>query len=365
MAKDPLSSMLKQHFLKNKKDYINIAEDDGLISKAAQRKKVAREIQKRAAKRAQLEAKLKLQLQKGLGKDEEDMRKDCHTKSNKLLHETGFLLGCRASQKLRAHKMLKDLRVGKNPRQYYKDWTEEFQDLDYIVVHKALDPHVLLSLTAELAVRRSRSVSDIPKFKGATGLGWLLFGSAEANESGVNLPDSPILSGFLDGLKETMGWLEKYLLDVTLLESPENTPVGVSPGLNTDMERETMLIDDFDKRWPIGIYFSLDPLKPVYLKYKLWPGERGRPPGIHTLKVPPLSIMFFDPVNFLHCTKERELVEGVPEPVLPMRVKMLLHGLPVQKKEHKTVPKWGNMAGAKRKVYPKLQQGGLTEMFGN
>jgi hypothetical protein len=249
----------------------------------------------------------------------------------KASHMLGFLMGNNLAHKLLERSATKKVKNRFGKREKWLDWKSELEEVSYVVVCHALRPDLLSMIAKEL---RRKGVGE--KLDPTAGFPVVTAGFVHegviATADGVSLENCPVLSGFLDGLKETMGWLKKFATDVYFMRPrkaslPQQEGVDIVKGVeyHTDIESSTVSsAKPGDEAWPFTLYLCLEKEKTATILHD--PDQKpasGR--GIvalpKVLEVPPGAVLLWDTVRFHH---HKNVNDATP----PQRCNILLHGLP-------------------------------------
>jgi hypothetical protein len=147
------------------------------------------------------------------------------------------------------------------------------------------------------------------------------FHDKKVEENGsVGLEGLPVLSGFLDKLKDGMSWKKKIYTDVSYFRTPDRAKNLEQAELHFDVQ--DLEATGGEEERPLVLYFPTKP-QDVYLQCKevQKSSKRGRPAKARKFKVPARSILIFDAQRWGHTNYAWKSGEKRP----PRRLNVLLH----------------------------------------
>ena len=278
-----------------------------------------------------------------------------------IKHELGFILGNKVATHLQITPAQRDTRDPQGNRMWYKDWEEKMAERKYIIQAKLFTGPIKYMINKEVMdwLEGPGKSQDKQVINNSGGV--LLtkpFVGKDTTHDGVSLKGFPVLLGFLDGVKETMGWMAKRYVDFTVVTTPKEilrrttqyrkakkTNKPNDAGFHFDVNIERMNFEEIDSpEKPVSLYFPIgDEIKIVHRPPG---GRRGvQNPKDKLLTVRDNGMMFFDSPTFFH-RSATEHYSNSDSP--PPRVNIMLHGIDSLKEDYKISPS-KNQHSKKRK----------------
>lgn len=260
-----------------------------------------------------------------------------------VAHEIGFLFGSWMANKLSSRTVRRDTKKKvelpdgsvKYRRLRYDNWEDEFKDLGFILLHDVFDEDGLTAIRSELFDRSRKKARQGDEFKWETMFNGAvsrkyLFEQKASGRWGIKLDGCPVTSGFIDGLKEVMGWLERRYCDVAYIKPFKNQAAIAAgkkdPELHVDMDTDELETTRWGcPEYPIVIFLNLDNGKMLKIWHQKLGGTRGRHGSPYLMEVPPGAVLIWDPTKFKHATAAIMADPTYTDP--PHRVNILLHGV--------------------------------------
>ena len=97
--------------------------------------------------------------------------------------------------------------------------------------------------------------------------------------------------------------------------------LNTEPSLHADAI-DTPLAGPEDPKWPLSVYFSLDPEATISLVHRPMKGSRGKQAQKKKMTLPKRAVLIFDTETFQHCTAPRTQSSVLP----PARLNVMMHG---------------------------------------
>jgi predicted hydrocarbon binding protein len=232
--------------------------------------------------------------------------------------ELGVEIGREVGRKLQRRNVLDNSNRVKRERLMF---AEEFEKYSRVLLRTAFGTKEIGWIDEELDARADITKKErVEEFEGRLQKDMIVEGASASTGGGIGIPGCPLISGFIEGLKEEMGWEKKKFVDISYLRTP-NKAKGMPPA---DLQLDVVgLVGDVDKEIaPIAIYFPTQQ-KEVFLHFQECGKKTGRPPKPRRFRVPAGAILFYDSTTIKHATWEWKKPMTRP----PRRVNILLHGV--------------------------------------
>jgi hypothetical protein len=241
-----------------------------------------------------------------------------------IQHEIGFCFGTLLADKLLKRSKSSEKKNPNGKRIKYATWETELKERSYILIPNILDKEFLKSIGEEVDAQIPLVPSNMNHhiFESTVHRFGIVEGKI-ANRFGVLIPGCPMISGFVDGLKESMGWLQKKFIDYNILHTTAVENSNYEDHFHGDADESRVTDKPRGERWPVSLYFALEDTTNLYIKHNPERGERGRAPNpSKVMHIPAGSILLFDSVFFRHALYPWK--EGEPKP--PRRLNIMVYG---------------------------------------